>query len=108
FVGVTRRVGNFHVAFDYFGVPDLVQVGRIIFALGAGRIEARFMAKVFHGHAITAVVGVGDGMERLMHIADKVDEVADRFATLGGISGLVFQNGALFFDCARHAAFGAA
>jgi len=43
-----------------------------------------------------------------MHVADKMNEVADGFGALQGIGGLVFQYGALLFDGAGHAAFGAA
>src|ERR1700687_791676 len=102
FVRVPERVGNFHVAFHNLRVPDLMKIGRIIFALLTERVEERFMAKIFHRHAVSAVVGIGDGMQRLMQIADKMDEVAYRFGALQGIGGLVFQDGGLLFDCTRH------
>src|SRR6266852_1765789 len=102
FVRVPERVGNFHVAFHNLRVPDLMKIGRIISALWMERVEERFMAKIFHRHTVSAVVGIGDGMQRLMQIADKMDEVADRFGTLQGIGGLVFQDGALLFDCTRY------
>src|SRR6267143_2892989 len=101
-VGVPERIGDFHIAFDNLGVPDLMQVGRIIFTLRMESVGARFVAKIFHRHTISPVVGVGDGMQRLMHIADKMDEVAYRFSALKRIGGLVFQDGALLFDRARH------
>src|SRR5438094_4450388 len=72
------------------------------------RIGQWLMAKILHRHAISAVVCIGDGVQRLMHVADKVDEVTDRFGALQRIGGLILQNGALLFDGARHASFGAA
>src|SRR5260370_2370220 len=47
-------------------------------------------------------------MQRLMHIADEMNEVAYRFSALQRIGGLLFQDGALFFNRARHTSFGAA
>src|SRR5260370_18281545 len=76
--------------------------------LGGEGLEDGFMEKIFHRHAVPAAVGVVDGMQRLMHIADKVDEVADRFGALYEIGGLVFQDGPLLFDRPRHASFGTA
>src|SRR6266446_320023 len=65
-------------------------------------VGERFMAKIFHRRTISAVVCVGDGMQRLVHIADKMDEVANRFGALKRIGGLVFQDGTLLFDRVRH------
>src|SRR5882672_12008892 len=80
---------------------------RIIFALRMESVGERFVAKIFHRRTISPIVGVGDGMQRLMHIADKMDEVAYRFGALQGIGGLVFQDGALLFDRAGDASISA-
>src|SRR5260370_359766 len=103
-----ERVGNFHVAFHNFRVPDLMKIGRVIFALWMQRVGERVMAKIFRWHAVSAVVGIIDGVQRLVQISDKMDEVADCFRALRRISGLVFQDGALLLDGARHTAVGAA
>src|SRR6266699_1383540 len=42
FVGVSKRVGDFHVAFHNLRVPDLMKVGRIILTFRMERIEKRF------------------------------------------------------------------
>ncbi len=72
------------------------------------RIEKRFMVKIFHRDTISAVVGIGDGMQWLMQIGDKMDEIPYCFGALQGIGGLIFKDGALLFDGARHASFGTA
>src|SRR6266581_3951110 len=105
FVGVSKRVGDFHVAFHNLRVPDLMKVGRIILTFRMERIEKRFMVKIFHRHTVCAVVGIGDGMQWLMQIAYKMDEIAYCFGAFQGIGGLIFQDGALLFDGARHASF---
>ena len=66
------------------------------------------MAKVFHRHTVSAVVGIVDGVQRLVQIAYKVNEVTDGFSALQRIGGLVFQDCALLFDGARHTSFRAA
>src|ERR1700739_3932350 len=71
-------------------------------------VGERLMVKIFHRYAISAVISVGDGVQRLMHVADKMDKVAYRFGSLQRIGGLVFQDGALLFNRARHASFRAA
>ena len=102
FVGVPERARDFHVAFHNLGVPDLVKIGRIIFTLRMESVGERLVAKIFHRHAVSAVVGIGDGVQRLVHIAHKVDEITYRFGAFQGIGGLVFQDGTLLFNSARH------
>src|SRR5690349_13755891 len=59
--------------------------------------------KVFHGNAVSAIVAVVDDVQRLMHVADKMDEITDRPAALYRIGRLIFQNGALLYNRLRHA-----
>src|SRR5229473_2934850 len=66
------------------------------------------MVKILHRDAISTVISIGDGVQWLMQVADKVGEVAYRFGTLHWICGLVFQDGVLFFDRTRYASFCAA
>jgi hypothetical protein len=73
------RVGDFHVALDDFRVPDLVEIGRIVFALRMERIGEGLMVEVFDRNTIPAIVRIVDAVEGLMKIADKVNEVADGF-----------------------------
>src|SRR5215472_5090147 len=76
-VGITVRIRDFHVALDDFRVPNLMKAGRIVFALRMLRIELRLVMQIFHRNAISAVVAIVDDMERLVQIADKMNEVAD-------------------------------
>src|SRR5947208_4647552 len=67
------------------------------------QIQQRFVMKVFHWDAVSAIVAVVDGVQRLVHVTDKMDEIPDRFRAFYGIRRLIFQNGALLFNRARHA-----
>jgi len=40
FVGVTMGIGDFHVAFDNFRIPELMKVGRIVLALRMRRLRS--------------------------------------------------------------------
>src|SRR5260370_8214565 len=66
------------------------------------------MAKIFHRHAVSAVVGIVDGVQRLMQIPYKVNDITDGFSALQRIGGLVLKDSALLFDGARHTSFRAA
>src|SRR5216683_296344 len=72
------------------------------------RIRERVMAKILHRDAVSAVVGIVDGVQRLMQIPYKVNDVTDGFSALQRIGGLVLKDSALLFDAARHTSFRAA
>src|SRR5260370_17459637 len=82
-----------------------MKIGRIIFTLRMERIHERLVAEVLHRHAVSAVVGIVDGVQRLMQIADKVDKGTDGFGALQRIGGLVLQDSALLFLGGRPASF---
>src|SRR5258707_7921800 len=100
FVAVTMGMGDFNVASNSCRIPELMKVGRIVLALRMLRVKKRLVTKILHRHTVSAVVGIGDGVKRLMHVPDKMNEVADGFGALQGIGRLVFSYGALLFACA--------
>src|SRR6478609_7794687 len=61
--------------------------------------------QVFYRHAISAFIGVGDGMQRLVQISNEMDDVSQRLRLLCRIGILVFQNGQLLADRFRNASF---
>src|SRR5712692_9621223 len=69
------------------------------------RVLEWIMAKIFHRDTVSAAVGIVDGVQRLVQIAYKVDEVTDGFGPLQRIGGLVLKDSALLFNGARHASF---
>lgn len=66
-------------------------------------IQQRVMVQVFHRNAVATVVAVVDDVQRLVHIADKMDEIPERLGAFYQINRLVFQNRSLRFDGARYA-----
>ena len=58
--------------------------------------------KIFHWNAVSAIVAIVDEVQRLVHVACKVNEIANGFGAFHWISRLVFQYSALFIDCSRH------
>src|SRR2546426_7443257 len=89
FVGVAVGVGDFHVAFHDLGVPDLMKIGRKILAFRVQRIGERFMVEIFHRDAVSPVVGIIDGMQRLMQIPDKMDRSEEHTSELQSPCNLV-------------------
>src|SRR5580704_13174213 len=85
-----------------------MKIGRIVLALRVCGIGERVVMKVLHGNAVAAIVGIVGGVQGLVHVADKMDQVADRFGALHRIGRGVLQDGALRFNCASHATLGAA
>ena len=51
---------------------------------------ARLATEKFQRDAVAAFVVVGRGVERLMKVADEMNDVAEGFGALGRVGGFIF------------------
>src|SRR5689334_13899471 len=71
-------------------------------------VVVRLAAEVLYGDAIAAAVAVGLGVERLVEIADKMNDEAERVGAFDAGLGFVLEDGELLGDRGEDATAGAA
>src|SRR2546423_9997106 len=87
FVRELDRAGALHIPLGNFGVPDVVQVRRVgIVSL------VRLARKVFYRDTISAAIAVSGCVQRLVQVADEMDDESQRSTPLGRRLVLVFQD----------------
>src|SRR5512136_458774 len=66
-------------------------------------VLARLAPEIIHWHAISTLIVVGNGVQRLVQIAHEVNDVAERLGSLRSVPILVLQNSELVLDGLRDA-----
>src|SRR5579863_9916643 len=65
----------------------------------------RVAPEILHRHTIPAFIGIRDGVQRLVQISDKMNDKAKRIRAFRHVRFGILQDGKLFGDCSRDAAF---